>query len=157
MGRLLHHLCGGLLLAIYHPIVANEYARICQLNTPLVTLEFDPISGQYYSTDDDTETIVNTTATRVVRAVSRRSVLRGTINDRKLDSNGLSSNFNKTYFARSCPCDPRGLTFCLVGDGAGHTGHGPDMCGAPWTKKSSSIFQQFLKSQINISSYYKLA
>ena len=142
MGRLLHHLCGGLLLAIYHPIVANEYARICQLNTPLVTLEFDPISGQYYSTDDDTETIVNTTATRAVRAVSRRSVLRGTINDRKLDYNGLSSNFNKTYFARSCPCDPRGLTFCLVGDGAGHTGHGPDMCGAPWSKNSSSIFQQ---------------
>lgn len=141
MGRL-HHLCGGLFLTIFQPIFANEYAKICQLNTPLVTLEFDPISGQYYSTDDDTETLVNTNASRAVRAGQRKTFLRGYTDDRILESDVLSSNFNKTYFARSCPCDTSGLTFCLVGDGAGHTGHGPDMCGAPWSEDASSIFQQ---------------
>lgn len=132
----------------------NKYARICALNSPLVTIAFDPMSGQYFSSRRSDDLVAGTTATGgdrilttldhggegIVRAVGGNKIyLRGNNNARLLESNGLSSasNASKTHYARSCPCDSSGRTYCLIGGGAV-----PDACGIPWSDDAVTLLQQ---------------
>jgi len=61
-------------------------------------------------------------------------------------SNNSNSNTKKKYIAKQCPCDPDGLTYCLLD---GISGAVPDSCGAPW----SEVFLTSNTTLANLSSY----
>lgn len=149
--------CGLLLLSLL-VVDASKYAKICELkSSPLVSLEYDPITGQVSITDESPSNANETTteqqrrllmhapggnADRIVqlgRLVTdgRKKFLRGS---RLLNNNSTSNVFvaentdsmqdKIIYSARSCPCDETGYTFCLV---EGILGQVPDSCGISWS------------------------
>lgn len=156
-----------LLLSSYPLVVFSNkyYAKICELQSPLVSLEFDPVSGVFSATPSEDIEVTNTGGSRLLAQTpqtpgrarerivqvgapyGRKSFLRGGIIDRLLDSNpsnlfdDTSAEFTAskpTFMARSCPCDTSGRTYCLIDSVSMAV---PDFCGVPWSDNISIILQ----------------
>lgn len=128
---------------------AADYAKICELQySPLVSLEYDPVTGQISLANDSTTENDGQRVLSLGKSPRRaqlgslgngsKKFLRG---GRLLDSSLLSNETVATntsttrekifYNARSCPCDKSGRTYCIV-DGRIGSVPMPDACGIPW-------------------------
>jgi hypothetical protein len=156
----LRRLARLLLLSSYPLVVVSyKYAKICQLQSPLVSLEFDPVSGLFSTTpseDIDARMLVQNQRTpgharekivRVGTAYGRKRFLRGENSYRLLDSDpsnlfddasAVSTVRKRNFMARSCPCDTSGRTYCLI-DSVSMAA--ADSCGIPWSDNISIILQ----------------
>ncbi len=138
-------------------IEAADYAKICELKySPVVSLEYDPVTGQVSLANDSTidigqrwRELTRGNSERIVQLGnniedSSKTFLRG---NRFLNNNSSSNVFiteNATnmekimYSARLCPCDQSLRTYCRVD---GNIGSMPDSCGLPWADSTPGINQ----------------